>query len=107
MMSIALLLSPCYVAALSLEDRVTNLELNMFTKADAAIMKAEMKADAALMREEMKADMLRVNTEADNDWAEMKRDIVSICGASDPNGMHGEQSRASEAGRTRVQTARV
>ena len=51
-------------AALSWADRVTNLEMSMFTKADAAAMRAEMKADMARaetkadrMREEMKQDM--------------------------------------------------
>ncbi len=52
-------------AYMSLDDRVTKLELTMFTKEDAAAMRAETKADAAAMRAETKADALRIEEKMD------------------------------------------
>ena len=56
--------SPAYGSP-SLESRVRTLELTVFTKADAAAMRAEMKADAAAMRAETKADMARMESRTD------------------------------------------
>ena len=43
----------------------------MFTKSDAAAMRAEMKSDAAAMRADMKAESLRLEEKSDKIRADM------------------------------------